>query len=62
VFDIAKAYKCDVCKDYCDDIYKIEGLSEPETHVVGRFGAFGLECCTKCYDKICNFVSKEIKT
>ena len=54
-----KAFKCDVCKEYCDDVYTISGLSEPVTHIVGKFGKTcinGLECCNDCYDKICEFV------
>lgn len=54
-----KAYKCDVCKEYCDDVFTVEGLSEPITHVVGRFEKAcinGLDCCPDCYDKICGFV------
>ena len=54
-----KAFKCDICKEYCDDVFKVDGLSEPKTHIIGRFG-INLDCCVECYDKICKFVGDNI--
>ena len=53
-----KAYKCDICKKYCNDVYKVDELSEPKSHKYSdRFTKDGLECCPVCYDKICSFVT-----
>jgi len=56
---MAKAYKCDICKEYCEDVFTVHGLSEPETHNVGVFGV-AVDCCEDCYNKICEFAFKLI--
>lgn len=48
---MALAYKCDICKQYCDDVYTIHGVSEANTHK--KIGGTGcVDCCEHCYDEI----------
>jgi hypothetical protein len=51
-----KAYKCDLCKQYCDNVLTIHGVSEPYTHVPykNQFcdDRLSMDCCEKCYDEV----------
>lgn len=57
-----RAYRCDLCKEYCDNVWSIHGLSQPETHlkICGIENTVG-DCCKDCYDKIMVFVETLIK-
>jgi hypothetical protein len=47
-----KAYKCNLCKKYCNDVYTIHGISEPYIHRTLPNGSQSVDCCETCYDKI----------
>ena len=48
-----KAYKCDICQHYCDDVLTVHGISKPDTHKnYERLNGQSADCCGVCYDKI----------
>lgn len=56
-----KAYKCDICGCYCDDVITIHGVRRPGArkkyaHIDGT----SADCCEVCYDKIMDFIFKSM--
>lgn len=51
---MGKAYKCDICGGYCDDVYTIHGISNPGSHKPYEKSEdkFSFDCCVTCYDEI----------
>jgi len=48
-----KAYKCDICKEFCEDVFTIGGIQKPITHEKIEGLVKGeAECCPQCYDLI----------
>jgi len=45
---MAKAYKCDICKDYCEDVYTIHGISREYSKLKDE----SVDCCEVCYRDI----------
>jgi len=59
---LIKAYKCDICNEYCDNVWTIQGISEPKTHIkMSRLNNANPECCEECYDKIMCAIKLMIK-
>ena len=40
-----KAYKCDMCGKYVDDVYEVTGICKPNREYYGFAGAEGLLGC-----------------
>lgn len=59
---MAKAYKCDICGCYCDDVFALHGLSAPNTHNFTKNFPQGVaDCCELCYDTIMQKIADMIK-
>ncbi len=48
-----KAYKCDICDKYCDDVLTVHGISQPGSHrKYSSLENTSADCCEACYDEI----------
>jgi len=63
---IAVAYRCDICKEYCDDVHEISGL-DIYSDIYIRYGVCPpskieiREVCDECYHEIFELVKKMYK-
>ena len=55
---MAKAYKCDICGKYCDDIYEMSGISKPNLVYYEDIEGGNAEVCKQCLVKIMEFVEQ----
>lgn len=51
-----KAYKCDICGHYCDDVFTIHGITAPISHAK-YYNGESFDCCERCYDEIMRKIS-----
>ena len=58
---MARAYKCDICGNYCEDVYTIHGVSTPEHSFYDHLKGDSADCCKDCYDEIMVKIKKMIK-
>jgi len=57
-----KAYKCDICNEYCDDVFTIHGISNPNDHTkLVEVPSGSADCCVSCYDDIMLHICNMIK-
>jgi Lar family restriction alleviation protein len=60
--DKMKAYKCDLCFKYCDDVLTIHSIVRPYSHsVYDELNGQSVDCCEDCFDKIMAFIEPMIK-
>ena len=53
-----KAYKCDICGNFCNIVYTIHGITKPLSHktYTHHEGGQSFDCCPKCYDEIMTYI------
>lgn len=55
-----KAYKCDISNQYCEEVYTIHGISNPDTFTLYSKGS-SFECNKEVYEKIMRFIQNLAK-
>lgn len=57
-----KAYKCDICDHYCDDVLTIHGVRRPDSHKkYDHLEGTSADCCEACYDKVMGFIGESMR-
>lgn len=52
-----KAYKCDMCGKYVDDVYTVNGICKPDREYYGFAGHEGhLDLCSNCHSNLMSYI------
>lgn len=52
-----KAYKCDMCGKYVDDVHAVNGICKPNREYYGFAGHEGhLDLCSNCYSNLMSYI------
>lgn len=52
-----KAYKCDMCGKYVDDVYVVSGICKPNREYYGFAGHEGhFDLCPNCHSNLMSYI------